>query len=142
MNLTRKREFTDTRGTMNIALNPIRVLVANRPRLMRDIVLATISDQPDIEIVGEVNDEQEMAKAVEETRPDFVIVALRGGDKLPDVCYSILERHPQMRIIAIASDRASTLFCWTSLNIHSDRIETSEEGVLRALRGKPEMPRA
>jgi DNA-binding NarL/FixJ family response regulator len=109
---------------------------------MRDIVLATISDQPDIEIVGEVNDEQEMAKAVEETHPDFVIVALRGGDKLPDVCYSILEKHPQMRIIAIASDRASTLFCWTSLNIHSDRIETSEEGVLRALRGKPEMPRA
>lgn len=121
--------------------NPVRVLVANRPRLMRDIVLATISDQPDIEIVGEVTDEQELEKAVEETRPDFVIVALRHGDKLPDICYSILEKRPKMRIIAIASERASTLFYWTSLNIHTNRIETSEEGVLRALRGKPEMVR-
>jgi hypothetical protein len=29
----------------------IKVLVANRPRLMRELVLATISDQPDIEVV-------------------------------------------------------------------------------------------
>jgi len=32
--------------------NPIRVLVANHPRLMREIVLTTFADQPDIEIVG------------------------------------------------------------------------------------------
>jgi len=126
---------------MEAATNPIRVLVANRPRLMRDIVLATISDQPDIVIAGEVTEERELEKAVEDTRPDFLIVALSSGDKLPNICYSILEKHPHMRIIAIASDRASTLFCWTSLNIHSNRIETSEEGVLRALRGKPEMVR-
>ena len=36
---------------------PIRVLVANRPRLMRETILATFADQPDIEIVGEVADE-------------------------------------------------------------------------------------
>ena len=33
-----------------------RILVANRPKLMRDVVLATLSDQPGIEIVGEVSD--------------------------------------------------------------------------------------
>lgn len=33
-------------------MKPIRVLVANHPRLMREPVLATISDEPDIEIVG------------------------------------------------------------------------------------------
>ncbi|MGA7753318.1 MAG: hypothetical protein WCB05_10815 [Candidatus Sulfotelmatobacter sp.] len=35
-------------------LKRVRVLVANRPRLMREMVMTTISDQPDIEIVGEV----------------------------------------------------------------------------------------
>jgi hypothetical protein len=30
------------------------VLVANHPRLMRELVMATIADQPDIEVVGEV----------------------------------------------------------------------------------------
>ena len=34
------------------AMKPIRVLVANRPRLMRELMVATISEQPDIEIVG------------------------------------------------------------------------------------------
>ena len=35
---------------------PIRVLLANRPRLMCELILATFSDQPDIEIVDEVPD--------------------------------------------------------------------------------------
>ena len=38
----------------------IRVLVANRPRLLRETILTTFADQPDIEIVGEVADESEI----------------------------------------------------------------------------------
>jgi hypothetical protein len=33
---------------------PIRVVVANQPRLMRELVLETILEQPDIEIVAEI----------------------------------------------------------------------------------------
>ena len=40
-------------------MRKIRVLVANRPRLMRELVLATIADQPDIEVVGETQNESE-----------------------------------------------------------------------------------
>jgi DNA-binding NarL/FixJ family response regulator len=120
-------------------MKTIRVLVANRPRLLRELVLATISEQPDIEIVGEVQDEGEIRHAAEQFQPDFLIVALGGSDRLPDICYSVIENHPQIKIIAIAPDRESTLFYWASLNIHSNRLETSEEGVLNALRGKAEM---
>jgi DNA-binding NarL/FixJ family response regulator len=117
-------------------MNPIRVLVANRPRLIRELLMVTISDQPDIEIVGEIQDEQELAKAVEETRPDFLIVALEKSNRLPDVCKAILYNYPQVRIIAIASDRNISMFYWTSLHIESNQIETSEAGVLSAIRGK------
>ena len=41
----------------------IRVLVANRPRLMRELIVATFADQPDIEIVGEVENDEESATA-------------------------------------------------------------------------------
>ena len=44
------------------AMKPIRVLVANQPRLMRELMVATISEQPDIEIVGEVQDDGELAE--------------------------------------------------------------------------------
>lgn len=116
-------------------MGPIRVLVANKPRLMQDLVLATISGQPDIEIVGQIHDEAQLVSAVEQTRPDFLIVALEKSDRLPRACRSALESHPQMRIIAIAPNRNSTMFYWASLNIRSNRIESSEESVLSALRG-------
>ena len=117
-------------------MKPIRVLVANRPRLLRELVMATISDQPDIEVVGEIQQEDELEHAVEETHPDFLIVALERSNNLPDVCKTILRNHPQMRVIAIAADRNSSMFYWASLCIESNQIEASEAGVLSAIRGK------
>ncbi len=117
----------------------IRVLIANRPRLMRDLILATISSQPDIEIVGQVHDDTEIAGAVEQTRPDFLIVTLDEADRLPHPCRNILEHHPHLKVIAIAPNRDSTMCYWTSLNIESNRIESSEESVLSALRGKAQL---
>ena len=117
----------------------IRVLVANRPRLMRELVLATISDQPDIEIVGEVEDENELESSVSEKRPDFLIVALGGTNRLPISCDKILQQHPGLRIIAIAPDRNNTMFYRASLKIQSSQIEASERGVLDALRSKAQL---
>jgi len=117
-------------------MSAVRVLVANKPRLMQELVLAMISDQPDIEIVGQVQNEEEIENAITQTRPDFLIVALEKSDRLPRSCRTVLENHPQMKIIAIAPNRNSTIFYWTSLNIRSNRIDSSEESVLRVLRGK------
>ena len=116
-------------------MKPVRVLVANRPRLMRELVMATISDQPDIEIVGEIPDESEVGGAVDQMQPDFLIVALDRQDRLPDFCEAILQSHPNIKIIAIAADRNSTVFYWASLRVQSNQIEASEAGVLNALRG-------
>ena len=117
-------------------MSSVRVLVANKPRLMRDLVLATISDQPDIEIVGQVPDDAEIENAVAQTQPDFLIVTLEDSDRLPHACRVVLERHPRLKVLAIASNRESTICYWTSLNIQSNRIESSEDSVLNALRGK------
>ena len=116
-------------------MKSIRVLVANRPRLMRELVMATISDQPDIEIVGEVQEESGIKSAVDQTQPDFLIVALDRQDRLPVFCQSILQSHPQVKIIAIAPDRNTSVFYWASLRVQSNEIETSVAGVFNALRG-------
>ncbi len=117
-------------------MNPIRVLIANSPRLMRELMVETISDQPDIEIVGEVTREADLAKAIDRTRPDFVIVALEKHNRLPAACHSVLQDHPNLKVIAIAPDRNSSMFYWASLRVQSNKIEASEDGVLDALRGK------
>lgn len=112
----------------------IRVLVANGPRLSRELLIATVSDQPDIEVVGEIQEESEIVAELEKSHPDFLIVALLKSDRLPDVCHSILQSHPQVKVIGIAPDLKTSVFYWTSLLIQSNHIEASEEGVLRALR--------
>ena len=128
--------FSADTGARSNAMKPIRVLVANRPRLIRELVMETISDQPDIEIVGEIQEEAEIESAVDKTRPDFLIVALDKSDRLPAVCQPILEHHPQTRVIAIAPDRNSVMFYWASLRIQSNPVEASEAGFLSALRGQ------
>lgn len=119
-------------------MKTISVLVANHPRLMRELTMATISDQPDITIVGEVKQESELLNAVEEKQPDFLIVALEESNRLPEVCVSILHKHPELKIIAIRSDRNISMFYWTSVRVESDQFETSETGLLSVLRGKSE----
>ena len=113
----------------------VRVLVANRPRLFRELILATIADQPDIEVVGEVQEEADILSSVEEQRPDFLIVALDKPGARPPVCDTLLAKFPNMKILALAPERNSSVFYWASLDIHSFDVEASEEGILGVLRG-------
>src|SRR5690349_11985735 len=83
----------------------VRVLVANRHRLMRELVMATIADQPDIEIVGEVGDERDVSEAVDQVRPDVLILALDEPEQHRVQCGFLLGRYPDMRIVALAPDQ-------------------------------------
>jgi len=112
----------------------IRVLVANRPRLMRETILTTFADQPDIEIVGEVADDSEIIECVKKTLPNFVVIALDQPGKRPAVCDDLLREHPEVRVIAVAPSRNYVVYYWASLDIHSSNVEASEEGMLNALR--------
>jgi len=114
----------------------IKVVVANRPRLMRELVLATISDQPDIEIVGVLEDDTAILQMVEQAHPEFLIIALDQSDERPHICDVLLDRFPHMCILALAAERNSSIFYWASLDIRSNRIENSEDGILNALRGR------
>jgi chemotaxis response regulator CheB len=114
---------------------PIRVLVANRPRLFRETILTTFADQPDIEIVGEVADESEIMECVKRTLPNFVVIALDQPGRRPRVCDDLLREHPEVRVIAVAPANNYIVYYWASLDIHSSNVEASEAGMLSALRG-------
>jgi len=106
---------------------------------MRELVLATIADQPDIEVVGETPDETEVAELVERTRPDFLIIALEDPEVRPGLCGFLLGRYPQMKILAVAAERNTSLFFWAFVDIRSVPVQTSEEGILNALRNRWEL---
>lgn len=123
-------------------MRKVRVLVANRPRLMRELVLATIAEQPDIEVVGETNYESEVTELVERTRPDVLIIGLEDREERPGLCGFLLGRYPDMKVLAVAAERNSSIFYWAFVDIRSKPVETSEQGILSALRNQSEMLQA
>jgi DNA-binding NarL/FixJ family response regulator len=114
----------------------IRVVVANRPRLIREMILEAIVGQPDIEVVAEVENEGEIVRTVEVTHPDFLIIALDKSGEHDALCHTLLPRFPQMKILALAPERNVSMFFWGSFDIHSKSVEPSEDGILDVLRLK------
>ena len=112
----------------------IRVLVANQPRLMRELTMATIVDQPDIEVVGEVGNQDDLTDAVEHSRPDVLVLAMDEKDKYRVQCGFLLGRYPEMRIIALAPEQNRAQFYWAFVDIRSTALESSEAGILAAIR--------
>ncbi len=115
----------------------VRVLVANQPRLMREMVIATISDQPDIEIVGEVVNEDDLNDVVEQTLPDVLILSLEEPERPLGKSGFLLGRYPRMRILALAPEQNRGVYYWARIDIRNKPVESSEAGVLNAIREKP-----
>ena len=115
-----------------------RVLVANKPKLMRELLLETLAEQSWIEIVGEVADESDISAQVQKTSPDLLVVTAEEPGRRPAICDTLLHDYPELRIIAVAPHENYTVCYWASLNIHSGDIESSEEGLITAVRSMAE----
>jgi len=106
---------------------------------MRELVLAVIADQPDIEVIGEVPDESQLAEAIEDAQPDILILALDEADKRVAQCGFLLGRYPQMKILALAPERNRGVFYWATVDVRTKPLESSEAGILSALRERPSL---
>ena len=113
----------------------VRVLVANQPRLMRELVLDTITGHQDIEVVGEVVEEGSIFEKVNEVHPDFLILTLHSAEQQSLLCDELWERFPRLKVLALQAESNVSILYSVNLSIQASRIETSEKGILDALRG-------
>jgi chemotaxis response regulator CheB len=120
------------------ALAKIRVLIANQPRLMRELVVAVLSEQSDVEIVGEVEDESRITELVDRTRPNVLILGAEDRERRPNLGGFLLGRYPDMKVLAVAAEGGSSTFYWAVVDIRCKMVETSEQGILEALRASSE----
>ena len=120
--------------------NEVRVLVANSPRLLREMVLSALAEQEGINVVGEADDERDVPEMVERTKPDFLLIGMEEGRKRPRLCDVLLKQYPSLRIIAVAPSSSLGIFYWASFEIHSATLEASEEGLLEVIRKKDALP--
>ena len=111
-----------------------RVLMANQPKLMRELLVEVLAEEPWIQIVGEATQEGQIRDLVLKTSPDLLVVTAENPGKRPVICDELLREFPALRIIAVAAQESYSVCYWASLDIHADDIEASEQGFLMAVR--------
>ena len=102
---------------------------------MRELVLAVIADRPDIEVIGEVQDESQLAEAIEDAEPDILILALDEADKRVAQCGFLLGRYPQMQVLALAPERNHGVLYWATVDVRTKSLESSEARDFERLAG-------
>ena len=112
----------------------IRVLVANGPRLFRELVISTLSKHAGIQIVGEAKDKKDVPSLVAETKPNVLLIALDESRRRPPMCDELLRKFPGLRIVALAPNTNLGILYWVSLKIHSTTMGSSKDVLLKVMR--------
>ena len=111
----------------------IRILLANRPQMMRELVKNMINRQNDMEVVeDEVLDPLGLLMAVEEKKADAVIVAFEDSEE-PGLCSHLLGEYPNLTILGLTSHGKSA-FIEQLCPRRREVIDPSEASIVHALR--------
>jgi len=81
-------------------VNTFRILVANQPKLMRELLVEMLAEESWIEIVGEVAQEAEIRESVQKTAPDLLVVTAdnrASGPQSATNCFASTPRYTSSR---------------------------------------------
>ncbi|HTX35220.1 MAG TPA: response regulator transcription factor [Bryobacteraceae bacterium] len=91
----------------------IRILLADDHRILRDGLRSLLAQEPDMQVVGEASDGEQVVKLARELQPDMVIM---------DVVMPVIDGVEATRQIRMAVPAAKVI----ALSMHSDRRFVSE----------------
>ena len=85
-----------------LMLDRLRVLLVEDPSLMRDSLVALLSSEPGVEVVGEIANSAQAIKLATAASPDLALVdfASAGGT---DIIAALRERWPSAHVLVLAS---------------------------------------
>lgn len=83
----------------------IRVLLANRPLMLREWLRELINSQSDMEVVGEESNAMGILRAVGEKAADVAIIALGESDEMPGVSSHLMAEYPHLVLLGISRTR-------------------------------------
>jgi DNA-binding NarL/FixJ family response regulator len=86
------------------ATHPIRVLLADDHRLLREGLRAMIQSQPDMQLVGEAEEGRKAVQMAEEVAPDVVVmdISMPGLNGI-DATRQIRHHNPAVKVVALSA---------------------------------------
>lgn len=120
------------------ALEQIRILLVDMPRLAREMIDAAIAAQNDMRVVATTADPAELAAAAGTVRPSFVIVGL-DGDELPAEALALFDEQPRLKVLGLEAD-AGRAYLWQLRPEKRPLGELSPAAVVEVIRGEAAPP--
>lgn len=112
----------------------MRVLIAYRPGMMRELLNELVAQEADLESAGNIERIEEIAESVKQFRADCLIISKETLSQQPGLCAELLPQYPHLSILALAPERNSGMLYRNAAQGPCGPIECSEEGILNALR--------
>jgi two-component system chemotaxis response regulator CheB len=113
-------------------MRSIKVLLANDPAILREVLREVIARQPDMEVVGEILDPLGVLLAVKETQADVVVIGLRDAEE-PGLVSHLLAECPYVTVLGLAAQGDTAIIVQMCL-WRKEIVDPSEVNILRALR--------
>lgn len=84
--------------------DPVKVILANDSRLLREMLRRVLGKAPQIALVAEVDDLRRLESVLDHAGAHWIIVSLTQEDQFPGVVKRLLQTHPTTHVLAIAVD--------------------------------------
>lgn len=90
-----------------------RVILANQPRLLREMLRRVISKAPDIHVIGETGDSATLCHLIAHRDAHWVVLSLNPDGGIPALANTLLAENPGIKVIAVAADGSLVKVYWT-----------------------------
>lgn len=93
-----------------------QILLAVKPRLMRETLKRSLSESPNTVIVGEIDDELDLLLAIRATDANIVIHSWPNSN-MPPIYTHLLGEFPGLKLVGLLPDGEQAMLCELRLSL-------------------------
>jgi DNA-binding NarL/FixJ family response regulator len=80
------------------------ILLANQPRMLREMLHRALDKTPDVRLVLETDKPKRIPKILDRVRADWLITSLDEEDQLPQPVREAIEQNPSVSVLGLSAD--------------------------------------
>lgn len=96
-----------------------RVLIAEKNRLLREMLTKAMSTDAELEIVPPPDSYSQLPVEVKKHDVDWIIISMTNGETLPLEIVEILIKYPEIGVLEVGSDGSPVRVKWLEIHEHT-----------------------
>lgn len=109
----------------------IHVLIANLTGMVAEMVQQTLQQQPDVKLLGDIKEWEEIDAAIAET--DVLVLGVDDVYSPPEDCFRFLGNYPNLKILLLTTTGNEAIAYWRALHCHQTQV-TSSQSLIESIR--------